>query len=142
MRRINELGLNLIKDFEKRKLTAYQDSGGVWTIGFGHTPANKGDAISYVEADELLKKDLEKFEKVCDYIQVELNDNQFSALVCLAFNIGLNAVKNSTALRLINRHEDPVEAWMRWNKVNGVVVPGLTRRRGAEIELWKKPLTG
>ncbi len=140
MRKINQLGIDLIKSFEKCRLMPYLDVGGVWTVGFGATghDITQNTHFTKEQAEERLKKDLEKFEKICDYIHVELTDNQFSALVCLAFNIGLTAFKNSTALKMVNTHQDPVEAWMRWNKVNGVVVPGLTNRRKAEVELWKK----
>lgn len=140
MRRINELGLNLIKSFEKCKLDAYQDQGGLWTIGWGHL-LDKGDKTrkwTQKEADEMLQKDLEKFEKICDYVKVPVTDNQFSALVCIAFNIGMMGFKNSQLLRKLNNNEDPTTAWMNWRFVNGIESKGLVRRRNAEIDLWRK----
>lgn len=138
--KINNFGVELIKDFEKCRLMPYLDVGSVWTVGYGATGHDVGQNTHFTlkQANERLQKDLEKFEKICDYIHVELNSNQFSACVCLAYNIGVKAFKDSTALKKINNHEDPTEAWKMWNKVNGKVVQGLINRREAELALWRK----
>lgn len=138
MREINQKGLDLLKQFEGRKLTAYQDQGGIWTIGYGHTgpEVKKGMNISPDDAEYFLKIDLAKFYHLDDYLTEQVNDNQYSALICLAFNIGLRALKMSTLLRCVNNSQTPDKEWTKWNHVNGLVNNGLTRRREAELKLY------
>nr|DAI37636.1 MAG TPA: Lysozyme [Bacteriophage sp.] len=93
-RKIGQAGLNLIKQFEGCRLTAYQCAAGVWTIGYGHTSGvKKGMTITQAQADAYLKQDCEKFEKYVNsaaYVPIteSLNQNQFDALVSFAFNLG------------------------------------------------------
>ena len=127
-----------LKDVE---LTAYDDGGGVWTIGYGHTGDDvyEGLTISQTQAEELLRLDLEKFESfVEDAVEIDLNDNQFSALVCFCFNIGPAAFGGSTLLRLLNEgnYQAAANQFPVWNKVNGKPWLGLTRRRLAERSLF------
>ena len=148
-RRISSDGLALIKEFEGLFLDAYQDGGGVWTIGWGHTglthmdgTVRKGRTITLEEAENLLAYDLRNFEaRVERFITVPLNDDEFAALVSLDFNTG--GLGDSTLRRLLNA-EKRTEAAMqftRWNKDNGRVVAGLTRRRQSERNLFlgKRP---
>ena len=138
MRRINAAGFELLKKLESCRLMAYKDIGGVLTIGYGHTgPEVKEDSIiTQSEADELLQKDLEKFYHLDNYVSEQVNDNQYAALICLTYNIGLRAMKTSGVLRIVNDGEDPTDEWMKWNKVKGMVVNGLTKRRKQELELY------
>mgnify|MGYP006170814945 CR=1 FL=1 len=141
MRRINDAGLALIKEFEGLKLTSYRCPAGVWTIGWGSTGPHvvPGMTITEEEAETLLRDDLRRFEEGVEMlVEVPLNDNQFSALVSFAFNLGLGALSESTLLRLLNEGDyGSVPAQLlRWNKVGGKVLAGLTRRRKAEGELW------
>lgn len=138
MREINQAGLDLLKSFEKCVLSAYQDSGGIWTIGWGHCGPEvvEGMTMTQLQADLQLKQDLQKFYHLDDYLSEQVNDNQYSALVCLAYNIGLRALKFSQVLRKVNAGENPDTEWMGWNHINGVVNVGLTRRREAELELY------
>lgn len=138
MREINQAGLNLLTTFEGRKLTAYQDQGGVWTIGYGHTGPDVVDGLTITvdQAISLLQQDLQRFYHLDDYISEQVNDNQYSALICLAYNIGLRAIKMSKVLSCVNDNDDPTTEWMQWNHVNGVVNAGLTNRRKAELELY------
>jgi lysozyme len=138
---INGEGFKLLTAFEGCELTAYDDGGGVCTIGYGHT----GDdvypelTISQTEAEKLLSGDLEKFESyVEDAVEVQLNDNQFSALVCFCFNVGPGGFGGSTLLRLLNNgnYQGAANQFPRWNKVNGEPWLGLTRRRLAERALF------
>lgn len=140
---INGEGFKLLTTLEGCKLTAYDDGGGVWTIGYGHTGNDvfPGMTISQTEAEELLIGDLEKFESyVEDAVEVQLNDNQFSALVCFCFNVGpgTDGFGGSTLLRLLNNgdYQGAANQFPVWNKVNGEVWPGLTRRRLAEQALF------
>ncbi len=141
-RHINQTGLKLLTTFEGRKLTAYDDGAGVWTIGYGHTKGvRKGMTITQAQAEQLLREDLEKFESfVEDVVKVAINDNQFSALTCFCFNVGpgANGFGGSTLLKLLNQgdFQGAANEFRRWNKVNGKPWLGLTRRRLAEQALF------
>ena len=130
----------MIKHFESCKLTAYQDSVGVWTIGWGHTAGvKKGDNWTQDEADDILLNDLEKFEGyVNQYVQVPLTQNQFDALVSWTFNVRPGNLKSSTMLTKLNEKSyDEVPSQMkRWNKAGGKVLRGLERRRNAEAAMF------
>lgn len=145
MRHCNPRGRALIKEFEGLRLNAYKCPAGFWTIGYGHTlTAKPGDSITRSEAEDLLISDLQRFELgITRLVSAALNGNQFSALVCLAFNIGLGAFEDSTLRRLLNRgwYTQVPAQFARWNKVNGRAAPGLTRRRQAEAALWNLPTT-
>jgi len=142
-RRINAAGLQLVKDFEGCKLAAYLCPAGVPTIGFGSTGSHvrMGMRISQGEADELLLEDLERFEEGVERLvgNASTSDNQFAAMVSLAFNIGLDAFAGSTVLKRhkLGNHIGASNAFVRWNKARGKVVPGLIRRREAEARLYR-----
>ena len=140
---INQEGFKLLTTFEGCELTAYDDGGGVWTIGYGHTGDDvyPGLTISQTQAEELLRGDLEKFESyVEDAVEVEIDDNQFSALVCFCFNVGpgTEGFGGSTLLKLLNNgdYQGAANQFPVWNKVNGEPWLGLTRRRLAEQALF------
>lgn len=139
--RTSKFGIALIKRFEGCRLEAYQCSAGIWTIGYGHTGGvQRGDSITQIEADELLAKDLLKFELgVCKLVKAPLNQNQFDALVSFAYNCGLHALKTSTLLRKIHTGNlsGAAEEFLRWNKAGGKVLAGLTTRREAEKTLFE-----
>ncbi len=133
----------LIKDFEKCRLKAYKDGGGVWTIGWGST--GEGITEGLVWTQELADKRFENhFGSVVWGIQkmlkVSTTENQFCALCSLVYNIGHGAFKESTLLRLINENKSDPEAladqFLRWDKDNGKQIPGLTRRREFERKLF------
>jgi GH24 family phage-related lysozyme (muramidase) len=142
---INAAGLKLVRSFEGRELQAYQDSVGVWTIGYGHTSmagppeVTPGMRITAAQADEILKRDLGKFEQgIRDRVSVPLNSNQFSALVSFAFNVGLGAFQNSTMRRRLNSgdYSGAADEFPRWVKAGGRTLQGLVRRRNAERALF------
>ena len=140
-RKIGQAGLNLIKQFEGCRLTAYQCSAGVWTIGYGHTVGvYKGMKISQAQADAFLKQDIAKFEKYINnpsYVPFteQLNQNQFDALVSFAFNLGQGNVKKLCVGRNINQI---TSAMQQYCKAAGKTLPGLQRRRKAEAALYNK----
>ena len=145
--RVNQAGIELIKSFEGCRLRAYVDTVGVWTIGYGHTSMAgppkvvPGMRITEDEAEEILKRDVEKFaNKIKPLIKVELNDNQFSALVSFAYNVGPGAFKRSSVLRAVNNRdfENVPRYLLRWVKAGGRVLRGLVRRRKAEGKLFMK----
>jgi lysozyme len=134
-------GLALTKQFEGCKLTAYQDSVGVWTIGYGHTGtfADPGKTITQAFADQLLLADIAKFEAgVLKLVRAAINQNQFDALVDFSFNLGLGNLGSSTLLKKLNAGDikGAAEEFLRWDKAGGKVLAGLTRRRKAERELF------
>ena len=138
-------GINLIKTFEGFRTESYLCPAGVWTIGYGHTgpEVKAGIRMTEAEGQAVLKKDLKRFEKIIeDNVKIELNQNQFDALVSFVFNIGGGAFKDSTLLKRLNSKEDPNrvarEEMPRWNKGGGRVLEGLKRRRDAEVELFTK----
>lgn len=139
---ISEAGLSLIKNFEGCVLIAYVDAVGVWTVGYGHTGPNvhRGLKITQSQADEILEQDVNRFELgVLNNVKVSLNQNEFDALVSFTFNVGINAFKGSTLLRLLNDGADRsivAAEFLRWNKGDGKVLEGLTRRRQAEKALF------
>ena len=139
--KISEEGKALIKKFEGCELDSYICSGGVWTIGYGHTAGVKqGDKINQDEADHLLTGDLEEFEGyVSNAVEVALDQNQFDALVAWTFNLGPSNLKSSTMLKVLNEENySKVPSEMkRWNKAGGKVLEGLIRRRDAEALLFE-----
>ncbi|MBD3883950.1 glycoside hydrolase family protein [Phormidium tenue FACHB-886] len=141
-RRINDEGFKLLTTFEGCKLQAYDDGVGVWTIGYGHTKdVSEEMTITQAQAEQFLYKDLEQFESyVEDAVQVDINEDQFSALVCFCFNVGPGSegFGGSTLLRKLNAGDYPgaIAQFPVWNKANGEPWLGLTRRRLAEQALF------
>lgn len=141
MKHINKKGVELLKKFEACNLQAYLDIGGIPTIGYGSTGADvvMGMSITQAEADRRLGVDISKFEKVINnFVTATLNDNQFSALVCLAYNIGIGSFQRSALLKKLNNRDyvGAVQQFVKWDHVNGKVVDGLLNRRMAERELF------
>jgi lysozyme len=141
---INEDGINIITEFEGCRLVAYKCPAGVWTIGYGHTGPDVTEGLQWTQnqADTALLKDLARFnEGVSKLVHSEVNINQFSALVCFAYNCGLSNLKQSTLLKKINANpDDPTikAEFARWNKAEGKVLYGLAIRRRQESELYFK----
>jgi len=139
-RRTNNEGFKLLTTFEGCRLDAYDDGVGVWTIGYGHTKGiHEGMTITQAQAEQFLQEDLEIFESyVEDGIQVDVNEDQFSALVCFCFNVGPEAFGSSTLLRKLNAgdYQGAAEQFPVWNKGGGEPMLGLTRRRLAEQALF------
>lgn len=145
--RISDDGLRLIKEFEGFRSRAYIDPVGIPTIGYGATyyPASgarvrMSDApITEAQASQLLRFMLQRYEDaIARYAQVPLTQGQFDALVAWAYNVGLEAARASTLMRLLNGgdYSGAAEQFARWNKAGGRELPGLTRRRAAERALF------
>lgn len=139
-------GIELIKSFEGLRLEAYLCPADKWTIGYGHTgpEVKRGLRIDEATAELWLRKDLERFERCVNRaITRPMNQNQFDAFVSLAFNIGCAMFEHSTAARRFNkRYPAPMvgDAMLWFNKAGGKVLPGLVRRREAEVALFLKPV--
>lgn len=138
-------GIDLIKRFEGLELTAYKCSAGVWTVGYGHTSAagmpkvEKGMRITVKEAEDILVRDLIKYEQaVTTAINKLLTQNQFDAMVSLCFNIGPEAFAKSTLIRRFNEGDiaGAADAFLMWNKGGGKVLQGLVNRRKEEQALF------
>ena len=133
-------GIALIKEFEGLRLKAYQCPGGVWTIGYGHTAGVKpGMLISKAQAEEYLKADLIAFERYLNGLGLFLNQNQFDALISFIYNVGTGNFSNSTLLRKVRANPQDnsiMDEFLRWVYSKGRVLPGLQRRRLAEMKLY------
>lgn len=141
----SDKGIDLIKQFEGCKLSAYQDSVGVWTIGYGWTqpvdgkPIRAGMTIKQETAERLLKTGLVSYETdVSRLVKVGLTQGQFDALVSFTYNLGARSLSTSTLLRKLNAgdYAGAADEFLRWNKAGGKVLNGLIRRREAERALF------
>ena len=138
----SQKGLDLIKKFESFSDKEYICPAGKVTIGYGHVilpNEHFSSSITKEEAEILLKKDLQPREKSLNIlVKVNINQNQFDALMSLIYNIGVANFKQSTLLKFINdRLFDKVpDQFRRWKYINKVVSKGLLARREEEIKLW------
>lgn len=157
---INEAGIKLVQHFESCKLEAYLDTLAqppVWTIGWGHTGPEVREGLVWSQRkanDKLASRIAEFAQQVSDLCVVQPNDNQFAAMVSLAYNIGMgwegkraragerDGFRQSTVLRLHNEGDfvGAARAFAKWNKAGGKVRAGLTRRRAAEAALYLEPV--
>lgn len=128
----------MIKAWEGCRLKAYKCPAGVWTIGYGHTEGVKaGMTITKQQADAMFEEEIEKFEKQVRPLvtDVTLTQNQYDALVSMAYNIGVGALRNSTLLKKVKANpDDPTirTAFMQWVRGGGKILPGLQKRREME----------
>lgn len=136
----SDKGITLIKTFEGLVLTAYKCPAGIWTIGYGHTKdVKQGQTITASQAVEFLKQDLQVFEKAVNTQNLNLNQNQFDALVSFTYNVGSGNFQKSTLLKKAKLNvNDPTIAneFAKWNKGGGRVLPGLVKRRESESKLY------
>ena len=145
--KVDAAGVQLISDFEDLRLTAYDDGVGVWTIGWGTTvypngqKVKKGDKITLEQAKQYKAYDLARFEKaVNDAVKVPLNQNQFNALVSLAYNIGEKAFTGSTLVKRLNEgnYKAAADQFLVWVNAGGKRMQGLVNRRNKEREVFLK----
>ena len=134
-------GLELTESFEGVRLTSYQDSKGVWTIGFGHAGPEVVPGLVWTteQCVDALDKDIEWAVSVVNsLVHVALGQHQFDALVDFTFNDGSGNFQSSTLLKLVNagNFAEADEEFGKWVKSGGVVLSGLVRRRLAEAKLF------
>ena len=133
-------GIALIKEFEGLRLKAYKCPGGVWTIGYGHTAGVKpGMVISEAQAEEYLMADLIASEKYLNDLRLAINQNQFDALISFIYNVGTGNFSSSTLLRKVKANpldNSIMDEFLKWVYSKGRVLPGLQRRRLAEMKLY------
>ncbi|HGE6718604.1 muraminidase [Serratia sp. OLHL2] len=143
--KISDDGMALIQRFEGLRLQAYQDSVGVWTIGYGWTQpvagrkVGAGMAIDAATAERLLVCGVAQFEQGVErLVTVTITQGQFDALVSFAYNLGLRALEKSTLLRRLNvgDRQGAADQFGRWVNAGGVRLDGLVARRAAERALF------
>ena len=144
---VSNLGVDLICDFEGKRLVAYDDGVGIWTIGFGTTiypngiRVKKGDTCTEAQAKVYMQNDLKKFEHaVNDAVNIPLNQNQFDALVSLTYNIGAAAFSKSTLVKKLNAGDisGAADQFDVWINAGGKRMQGLVNRRSKEKLLFLK----
>ena len=127
-----------IKEFEGLRLEAYEDAGGVWTIGYGHTKGvRQYDKISEWLAEEFLRQDLEECQRQVLQLNVVKYQGQLDALVDFVFNLGIGNLRKSTLLRGIQNgfgRETIGKEFRKWTMCNGQRLPGLRKRRNWEVD--------
>lgn len=135
-----DIASKIVKEFEGCALVAYQDIGGVWTIGWGCSHnVYSGMKIDQADADQRLEQDLADIRsRVLAQVEVPLNDNQLAALISFTYNEGAGHLHESTILAKLNQKDfqAAADAFLMWDKCRGNVVPGLLRRRTAERTLF------
>ena len=135
-------GLAITEQFEGCRLVAYQDQVGVWTIGYGHTGSGvaSGLTITQDQAIDLLASDVAASAAYVNAaVTVELQQNEFDALVDFVFNLGRGAFAGSTLLKNLNAGQFDAAATQfdLWDHAGGQVVAGLLRRRQAEQAMFQ-----
>ena len=139
--KISEDGLELIKKFEGCETTAYQDSVGVWTIGFGHTKGvEEGQTCSIEDAESMLADEMDEYEGyINNMVKVDLQQHEFDSLVAWVYNLGPTNLSESTMLKVLNGGQfDRVPDEMnRWTRAGGEILEGLVRRRQAESLMFQ-----
>ena len=143
--RVSKKCIDLVKEFEGCYLTSYQDAVGVWTIGYGITSSDKaitgrnivpGMHITLNTANEWLERSLNEIylPKVTKYSKYDFNSSQIDALVSFAYNVGSIDQLTSKGRRSIKTIEEKI---LEYNKAGGKTLRGLTRRRLAELQLFR-----
>jgi len=143
--KLSHAGEQFIKQLETCKLSAYLDTGRVWTIGWGHTgpDVRMGTNWTRTKADATFYLDIAFAEQTINKLVISpLTQNEYDALVSFVYNIGNNAFEASTMLKLLNKrlYVEAAAQFARWNKDNGRVIQGLVNRRAAEEKLFNKVL--
>ncbi len=141
----SDAGLALTKSFEGLRLEAYQDSGGVWTVGYGHTGPGllAGMKISQADADMMLRADVAvAVNSVNRAVTEEISQHQFDALVDFCFNVGRGNFLQSSLLHKLNDgdFEGAAAQFLLWINVNGKRADGLVKRRKAEAAMFRGQL--
>ena len=134
--------IDLVKSFEGFRPHAYLCPAGVWTIGYGTTEyVELGDTVTEEQACDLLRQDVqEAADAVDDLVDVELTQQQYDALCSFIYNVGREAFRNSTLLKMLNQGraiKDIAPQFDRWIRAGGNVLPGLVKRRAAERKMFE-----
>ena len=143
--KLSQKGVEFIKSHEALRLKAYQDSKGVWTIGWGHTKnVRPGDVITREQAEQFIRDDIAWVERTFNADLVTGRDkplvtqNEFDALCSLVFNIGSTAYLESTVRRKIKQGDKmaAARAFKMWVYSEHKFIQGLANRRADEVRLF------
>lgn len=136
----SEAGVKLTESFEGCRLTAYQDSGGIWTCGYGHTQGvTSATTCTQEQAEQWLDEDIQWAERIVNqYVVVPLNQGQYDSLVDFVFNVGSGNFLTSSLLEILNQgnYQEAALEFPKWDRAAGQVLPGLLRRRQAEQAMF------
>ena len=141
----NQSGLDLLRQFEQFRSAPYKDQGGKLTIGYGHLikAGESFTAMTQTQGNTLLAKDVGLAEAAYRRrVKVDLNENQYAAVVCWIFNLGEGNLQQSTLLTKLNAQafDDVPGEILRWHRVDNKPSRGLIRRRAAEAMLFLLPV--
>ena len=153
---LGKAGEELIKSYESLVLKAYVDThdkqgSPIYAIGWGHAGSINGEkividqTITKEEAEKLFLEDAKIYEKkVRQFVNVPLNQNQFDALVCMAYNVSTAHFEEMVKISELNKgmYDKVPDAMMHYNVADGRILRGLTRRRKEEGQLFLKPVGG
>lgn len=138
----NHTAIQIIKDEEKLRLEAYE-LGGLWLIGYGHLMLEgEDDVIDEATADAFLKEDLHWCEEAIErYVKVPITLNEFSAMTAFCYNVGSSKTRGSSIVKRVNKEDRPgaANSFLLWNRMNGVVMKALAKRRARERTLFLTP---
>ncbi len=138
----NHTAVQIIKEEEQLRLEAYE-LGGLWLIGYGHLMLEgEDDVITEDEADVFLREDLHWCEEAIErYVKVPVTLNEFSAMVAFCYNVGSAKTRKSSIVRKVNIEDrlGAANAFLLWNRMNGVVMKALANRRARERTLFLTP---
>lgn len=138
----NHTAVQIIKEEETLQLEAYE-LGGLWLIGYGHLMLEgEKDVITEEEADAFLRDDLHWCEEAIErYVKVPVTLNEFSAMVAFCYNVGSGKTRGSSIVKRVNGDDRPgaANAFLLWNRMNGVVMKALANRRARERTLFLTP---
>lgn len=138
----NHTAVQIIKEEETLQLEAYE-LGGLWLIGYGHLMLEgEKDIITEDEADAFLREDLHWCEAAIErYVSIPVTLNEFSAMVAFCYNVGSGKTRGSSIVKKINLEDRPgaADAFLLWNRMNGIVMQALAKRRARERTLFLTP---
>ena len=149
--KISQTGEAFMKGFESFSRTSYPDSGGVWTIAWGHTgwyapgvPVGPGQTCTDEQAQAWFEGDIATAENgVLRVVEIVITQGQFDALVDFAYNEGVGALAHSTLLRYLNQHmvQQAAQQFLRWDYCDHKELEGLEKRRRGEMAMFLAGLT-
>jgi lysozyme len=138
----NHTAVQIIKEEETLQLEAYE-LGGLWLIGYGHLMLEgEKDVITEPEAEAFLVEDLHWCEGSIErYVTIPVTLNEFSAMVAFCYNVGSGKTRGSSIVKKVNGDDRPgaANAFLLWNRMNGVVMEALAKRRARERTLFLTP---
>ncbi len=142
MMKVSNVLIDKLKEYEGCRLKAYRDSGGIWTIGIGHTKNVKpGETITMSQAEDLCREDLAENERYINNLHLPLSQGKFDALVDFSYNSGIGNLLKSRLLRMIrtniNDKNIPAEFMLWAHDKHGNKVNGLVKRKRFEADLWQ-----